>query len=36
MEKKDTISTIPDEVLLNKIVIIREQKVMLDKDLPEL
>jgi hypothetical protein len=32
----DKIAGIPDEVILNKIYMIRDQKVMLDKDLSEL
>ena len=28
--------TIPDEVIINKIYVIRDQKVMLDKDLAEI
>lgn len=28
--------TIPDEIITNKIYLIREQKVMLDRDLAEL
>jgi cell division protein FtsL len=34
--KKATLTTLPDEVLLNKIYMIRNQKVMLDSDLAEL
>lgn len=33
---KTNIITIPDEVVMNKIYIVREQKVMLDRDLAEL
>jgi len=33
---KSNIITIPDEVVMNKIYIVREQKVMLDRDLAEL
>lgn len=36
MTKTTGISVIPDEVVLNKIYVIRDQKVMLDKDLAEL
>ena len=36
MTKTIGISVIPDEVVLNKIYVIRDQKVMLDKDLAEL
>mgnify|MGYP000933699609 FL=1 len=34
--EKANLTTLPDEVLLNKIYMIREQKVMLDNDLAEL
>ena len=34
--EKATLTTLPDEVLLNKIYMIRNQKVMLDSDLAEL
>lgn len=34
--EKATLTTLPDEVLLNKIYMIRGQKVMLDRDLAEL
>lgn len=34
--KKEGLITVPEEVILNKIYIIREQKVMLDRDLAEL
>lgn len=33
---KETPESIPEEILLNKILLIRNQKVMLDKDLAEL
>lgn len=36
MTKKNTDITIPDEIIMNKIYLIREHKVMLDKDLAEL
>ncbi len=36
MTKKDSVLTIPDELVMNKIYLIRNQKVMLDKDLAEL
>jgi phage regulator Rha-like protein len=36
LNMKEVESTVPDEVLLTKIYYIREQKVMLDKDLAEL
>src|ERR1035437_2588956 len=36
MSKKIAISVIPDETIINKIFIIRNQKVMLDSDLAEL
>ena len=29
-------STLPDEIIINKILILRDQKVMLDRDLAEL
>ncbi|SET42027.1 ORF6N domain-containing protein [Draconibacterium orientale] len=35
-EKKKESSVLPDEIILNKIYFIREQKVMLDSDLAEL
>lgn len=34
--EKANLTTLPDEVLMNKIYIIRNQKVMLDRDLAEL
>ena len=34
--EKANLTTLPDEVLLNKIYMIRGQKVMLDSDLAEL
>ncbi len=34
--KKDIIKAIPDESIISKIYVIREQKVMLDMDLAEL
>ena len=34
--EKATLTTLPDEVLMNKIYIIRNQKVMQDSDLAEL
>lgn len=36
MNKKTSLSVIPDETIINKIFIIRNQKVMLDSDLAEL
>ena len=36
MIKKESILVVPDEVVMNKIYVIRNQKVMLDKDLAEL
>jgi hypothetical protein len=36
MEKKESVLVVPDEVVMNKIYIIRNQKVMLDRDLAEL
>ena len=36
MSKSMHTVTIPDEVVMNKIYVIRDQKVMLDKDLAEL
>lgn len=36
MTKKHTLALLPDEVILNKIFVIRGQKVMLDSDLSEL
>ena len=36
MNKKTSVSVIPDEAIINKIFIIRNQKVMLDSDLAEL
>ena len=36
MSKADKTQMIPDELVINKIYLIREQKVMLDSDLAEL
>ena len=36
MMKKNQLSQIPDEIVMNKIYVIRNQKVMLDSDLAEL
>lgn len=36
MSKQANIVTLPDEVVMNKIYLIRDQKVMLDRDLAEL
>ena len=36
MSKKSTLVAIPDEVLMEKIYVIRGKKVMLDQDLAEL
>ena len=36
MSKKDSVLVIPDELVINKIYLIRNQKVMLDTDLAEL
>ena len=36
MIKKENLLVVPDEVVLNKIYVIRNQKVMLDRDLAEL
>jgi len=36
MVKKENLLVVPDEVVMNKIYVIRNQKVMLDKDLAEL
>ncbi|WP_445747349.1 ORF6N domain-containing protein [Polaribacter sp.] len=36
MKKKEQISIIPDEIISNKIYLIRNQKVMIDRDLAEL
>ncbi len=36
MIKKENILVVPDEVMMNKIYVIRNQKVMLDRDLAEL
>lgn len=36
MIKKENVLVVPDEVLMNKIYVIRNQKVMLDKDLADL
>ena len=36
MKKEQTASLIPDELVLNNIYLIREQKVILDSDLAEL
>jgi hypothetical protein len=36
MAKKDTLISVPDEIIMNKIYFVRGQKVMLDKDLAQL
>lgn len=36
MAKKESGLVVPDEVVMNRIYVIRNQKVMLDKDLAEL
>lgn len=36
MSKKETLVVVPDELVMNKIYLIRNQKVMLDSDLAEL
>ena len=36
MTKKESVLIVPDEVVMNKIYVIRNQKVMLDRDLAEL
>jgi hypothetical protein len=36
MIKKENVLVVPDEVVMNKIYVIRNQKVMLDKDLADL
>lgn len=36
MAKKETTLTVPDEIVMNKIYIVRNQKIMLDNDLAEL
>ena len=36
MSKKDKSLVLPDEVIINKIYLIRGQKVMIDRDLAEL
>ena len=36
MKKKEDALVVPDEIVMNKIYLIRNQKVMLDKDLAEL
>ena len=36
MTTKDNVVVVPDEVVMSKIYVIRNQKVMLDKDLAEL
>jgi hypothetical protein len=36
MEKKENLVVVPDEVVMNRIYVIRNQKVMLDRDLAEL
>lgn len=36
MVKKESVLVVPDEVVMNKIYVIRNQKVMLDRDLAEL
>ena len=34
--KKQNLQIIPDEIIINKIYLIRNQKVMIDRDLAEL
>jgi ORF6N domain len=36
MNKKDEISVIPDETVISKIYLLREEKVMIDSDLADL
>jgi DNA replication protein DnaD len=36
MKKKNTVALIPDEIIMNKVLMIRGQKVMIDRDLAEL
>lgn len=36
MSKQTNEVAVPDEVIMNKIYVVREQKVMLDRDLAEL
>ena len=36
MDKEKDVVNLPDEIISNKIFLIRDQKVMLDKDLAEL
>ena len=36
MVKKENVLVVPDEVVMNKIYVIRSYKVMLDRDLAEL
>lgn len=36
MAKKTSIVKIPDEIIINKIIVLRDKKVMIDKDLAEL
>ena len=36
MVKNKSITKIPDEIIINKIIVLRDVKVMIDKDLAEL
>jgi hypothetical protein len=36
MSKTKFISKIPDEIIINKIIVLRDKKVMIDRDIAEL
>lgn len=36
MKKDKILVKIPDEIIINKIIVLRDKKVMIDKDLAEL
>ena len=36
MSKTNSIAKIPDEIIINKIIVLRDKKVMIDRDLAEL
>ena len=36
MSKSKILASIPDELIINKIIVLREKKVMIDRDLAEL
>ncbi len=36
MSKTKSITKIPDEIIINKIIVLRDKKVMIDRDIAEL